>query len=1194
MPYKLRKAPKRDLYWVINKDTKEKHSKEPLPLDRAKAQMKALYASEKSSVEATRSNPLRKGGSSEEMNTLFNELLDTLKDDLYEGKGKGKDAKEYAMGEIRRIYKERTKTDMPVEKAEQYGREFSTRLEREAPKSWGMRKEADITNLKRRFISDFLDREGFTSGATLSPKQQEKYTLDKERESKALEKGKTLIYLDKYPLFKEKVHISRVDVNPTEKDRIERELAIREAQLKLAKDDLKRIFTDKSLTDEQRTEIRKENVSKVNKIVRNPIEGLEQLYEDLAYVSGTLASLEGEGLFDDAIALGKKAYQRVKDVSKGIRKGYSPSARKMLEKYGVWNVVGLAVRRDPIQSAIHTAFNVLTLGMWEKALKEVKYDKLFHLGLLVELESRGQRKKLLVEKNEVINIQDPKPTQSKTEIIVIPPPRPIPTLNHFLYKAEKQRGEAYFLYDPFENNCQDYILSLLNANDALTPYARSFIKQDVSSLVDKLPGYIKPVAKAITDLGGMANVALEGGTRREDFFKAHNLSPSLKPSLKELSKISGVPLKTLQEVYNRGIGAYKTQPQSVRLKGSYMKNVDAPMEKKLSKEQWAWARVYSFLTGNPKHDNDLRANKKKKTLKGGVLDKYIGGAYEFDDLVKDSVVIAKEIGKYALGLTPEQKFVADALLEMSLGVPSALSRVKAHWDAGRIQPILKSIWGVVSRLHQGRGKKKSLVRTPRSNPLPEGRLSRVGTIKGGAVVPEQYSFNEWTDMVYKRPMGGEIIRGITIPALAEYINSLPTPHQVRDILMTLYNNRPKTGLGKDTDVDEYYAKRIKEYEDWWAESTDVLKHMEGVLHETYKEAFEVFNQVRGGNMGALDKAFQIAEIVADGFDTLRKLTTPQGLFETGINTLTSMISTITSPDFNKPVPPSSYSYREELSESLGNMAGDLGRVAGQVVGALGEAFGAKSNAQQNDAYVEAVLKRKYEDSINVVRMFQKAGDYDLYRIKLLNDTQKQNVISNRAEGELKHQYEKDIFFINRMTDDQYANRFGEMPPKDRVYISFEDWKAGKRMPKVQQKAPQLDSKGRPCGVYEVCKPLAGSGKILSAFESQLKEAGLSPEEYLKQVRANAKKNGYDPSKITFSDKPEKKLQITNEKGQIRRFGRVGLGDYFIWKALEKIGKAPKGKAEQKRNTFHISHSKIRGNWKSDKYSPNNLALKINW
>jgi hypothetical protein len=76
--------------------------------------------------------------------------------------------------------------------------------------------------------------------------------------------------------------------------------------------------------------------------------------------------------------------------------------------------------------------------------------------------------------------------------------------------------------------------------------------------------------------------------------------------LKELSRFAGVPISTLQVVYNRGIGAYKTNPESVRLKGSFEKNVDAPMSMKLSKEQWGMARVYSFLDGSTKHDTDLR------------------------------------------------------------------------------------------------------------------------------------------------------------------------------------------------------------------------------------------------------------------------------------------------------------------------------------------------------------------------------------------------------------------------------------------------------------------------------------------------------------------------------------------------------------------------------------------------------------
>ena len=97
-------------------------------------------------------------------------------------------------------------------------------------------------------------------------------------------------------------------------------------------------------------------------------------------------------------------------------------------------------------------------------------------------------------------------------------------------------------------------------------------------------------------------------THRERFLRKHHLEDK-SYSLKELSDISKVPLSILQEVYNRGIGAYRTNLKSVRLIGSYVKNVDAPAIYKLSKERWAYARVYSFLDGNKSHDNDLRKNK---------------------------------------------------------------------------------------------------------------------------------------------------------------------------------------------------------------------------------------------------------------------------------------------------------------------------------------------------------------------------------------------------------------------------------------------------------------------------------------------------------------------------------------------------------------------------------------------------------
>ena len=83
-------------------------------------------------------------------------------------------------------------------------------------------------------------------------------------------------------------------------------------------------------------------------------------------------------------------------------------------------------------------------------------------------------------------------------------------------------------------------------------------------------------------------------THRIRYLKKVGLDPSQSYSLSELSKVSGVSKSILQEVYNRGVGAWKSNPESVRLL-SGEKNYSSSRAGKMSKEQWASARVYSFL-----------------------------------------------------------------------------------------------------------------------------------------------------------------------------------------------------------------------------------------------------------------------------------------------------------------------------------------------------------------------------------------------------------------------------------------------------------------------------------------------------------------------------------------------------------------------------------------------------------------------
>jgi len=84
-------------------------------------------------------------------------------------------------------------------------------------------------------------------------------------------------------------------------------------------------------------------------------------------------------------------------------------------------------------------------------------------------------------------------------------------------------------------------------------------------------------------------------THKQQVLRKLGLPQTTSMSLEELADVTELPLRALREVYNRGIGAWKTNPQSVRVAGTFAKDPTAPRSARLSKEAWAFARVYSFI-----------------------------------------------------------------------------------------------------------------------------------------------------------------------------------------------------------------------------------------------------------------------------------------------------------------------------------------------------------------------------------------------------------------------------------------------------------------------------------------------------------------------------------------------------------------------------------------------------------------------
>lgn len=71
-------------------------------------------------------------------------------------------------------------------------------------------------------------------------------------------------------------------------------------------------------------------------------------------------------------------------------------------------------------------------------------------------------------------------------------------------------------------------------------------------------------------------------------------------SLDDIAKETGIKKSILQDVYNRGIGAWKTSISSIRNKEGKKREGGYPKSQRMSKEQWAMARVYGFVGRNRK------------------------------------------------------------------------------------------------------------------------------------------------------------------------------------------------------------------------------------------------------------------------------------------------------------------------------------------------------------------------------------------------------------------------------------------------------------------------------------------------------------------------------------------------------------------------------------------------------------------
>lgn len=174
----------------------------------------------------------------------------------------------------------------------------------------------------------------------------------------------------------------------------------------------------------------------------------------------------------------------------------SPKIRALLSKVGDEKITSIKMFRKPISLSAFAKF----VGV----LKNTPYDQLFHLGMIIN-------GKYLLDKQEVIHFEPSTlPTGKDVESMDISINKDI-TINELLEKTRKRMGDSNFTsYSSRRNNCQDFLLNILDANGLNSPEYRKFIKQDLETVFNNLPTYAEKIADFFTETSRVVERIQEG------------------------------------------------------------------------------------------------------------------------------------------------------------------------------------------------------------------------------------------------------------------------------------------------------------------------------------------------------------------------------------------------------------------------------------------------------------------------------------------------------------------------------------------------------------------------------------------------------------------------------------------------------------------------------------------------------------
>ena len=195
-------------------------------------------------------------------------------------------------------------------------------------------------------------------------------------------------------------------------------------------------------------------------------------------------------------------FERLKKTTRSLiygRDGISPNVDKFMRDHGDEPVLEMIISRNVVSSILTGSMKLISTQFRERAGS----DKLYHLKLLI----KTTHSNISLEKNEVITISPYKMNYNAENLYVSFPPGL--SINILLLNTRDKMGNSFLTYSARDNNCQNFILALLQSNFLDNPRNVLFTKQSTSDLFDV---NLRKITNTITDIGAKIDIIREGGS----------------------------------------------------------------------------------------------------------------------------------------------------------------------------------------------------------------------------------------------------------------------------------------------------------------------------------------------------------------------------------------------------------------------------------------------------------------------------------------------------------------------------------------------------------------------------------------------------------------------------------------------------------------------------------------------------------